>query len=137
LNENNPLFKLGALRLIAAGATTLICTSGDVAETPLAVATAVNVYDPGSEIFPVTRNGLLVALPRDAPLAKYSTLLMLPELTLALAVRSNPAGAEKLAPSEGLMMLTVGVGGAGGFTVTWIAEEVVESPFAVATAVIA
>jgi len=61
----------------------------------------------------VTRKGSLVALPSEAPLAKYSTLLTVPPLTLALAVKSKLAGAVKIAPSEGLVMLTVGGTAAG------------------------
>ena len=67
-------------------------------------------------------------------LAKKATLVTVPPLTVALAVMGTLAGAMKVAPPLGLVMLTVGAD-AGGLTVMLTTAEVAEIPAAVATAV--
>ena len=63
--------------------------------------------------------------------AKKATLVTVPLLTEALAVMGTLAGAVKVAPPLGLVMLTVG---AGGLMVMFTTAEVAETPAAVATA---
>ena len=62
-------------------------------------------------MLPVTLNGDTVARPSDVVPAKYSTLVTVPPLTLASAVRAKLAGAAKTEPFVGLVNVTVGVGG--------------------------
>ena len=64
-------------------------------------------------------------------LAKNETLVTVPPLTEALAVMGTLAGAVKVAPPLGLVMLTTGT----PLTVMTTGAEVVEIPPAVATAV--
>src|ERR1051325_5601303 len=95
----------------ATGVTTLIVTGADVADIPLAVATAVNWYEPAAMMFPVTLNGDTVALPSDVVPAKYSTWVTVPPLTLASALRAKLTGAAKTAPLVGVVRVTAGGSG--------------------------
>ena len=58
--------------------------------------------------------GVVWADPNKLAPAKNETLVTVPLLTEALALMGTLAGAVKVAPLAGLVMLTVGVGGGGG-----------------------
>ena len=66
---------------------------------------------------------------------KKETLVTVPELTAASAEIGTSAGAVKVAPLAGLVMLTVGEGGVEAVTVMATTDEVLDMPAAVATAV--
>lgn len=86
----------------------MIFTTDEVAESPDAVATAFNAYEPAFGRLPVTANGDVVACPNDVVPAKYSTFVTVPPVTEAVARRLILAGAEKTAPDGGLVKVTVG-----------------------------
>src|SRR5437899_1619673 len=89
-------------------------TTEEVADTPEAVATAVRAYAPGLGRLPVTLKGERVACPSELAPAKYSTLVTVSPVTLALAVKPMLAGAAYTAPSAGLVMVTEGGAAAAG-----------------------
>src|SRR6478735_6942039 len=73
---------------------TLTVIAAEVVTAPvLSVALAVIVYVPAVTLFQLTLYGVLVALPNDTEPLKYSTLLMLPSLSVAFAVKPIDAGA--------------------------------------------
>ena len=81
-------------------------------------------YELGVGFVPIRKRG---KLPFKTEIAKYS-------LEYGEAEMEMLAGAVKMAPATGLVMLTVGVGGAG-LTVIFTTAEVADTPAAVATAV--
>jgi hypothetical protein len=92
-------------------ARTVTLTTTDVAETPAAVATAVSAYGPAAKLLAVIPKGDVWLEPNSKPLPKNETFVTVPLLTEALAEMVTSAGAAKVAPLEGLVMETVGVGG--------------------------
>src|SRR5579862_3220439 len=109
-----PFVTCAELSVTAPGATTVTFTAVEVAEIPAAVATAVNAYDPAGRLLAVTVNGEFVLEPRELVPTKNATLVTVPLLTVALAVTLKVAGAVNTELLVGVVMFTVGVGGAAG-----------------------
>jgi hypothetical protein len=107
------LVAVGPLSVTATGVTTVIFTTADVADKPPAVATALRPYAFARGKLPATLKGGTVEWPSEVVPAKYSTFVTVPPLTVAFAVRLTLAGAAKVAPAIGLVMLTVGAVASG------------------------
>jgi hypothetical protein len=115
------------------GATTLMSTTDEVAETPEAVATAVSEYESAGKLLSVRLNGGVETAPKGEVPLKKVTLVTVPPVAVASAAMLISAGAVKTVPSSGLVILTETE--IGATTVMFTTEEVLESPEAVATAV--
>jgi hypothetical protein len=88
---------------------TVTLTAVDVVlEFLLSVALAVSEYEPGPAFDQVKRNGAAVTAPSREPLAKNSTLLIVPSGSVAFAVIEMVAGAVNVLPFVGEVILTVG-----------------------------
>lgn len=126
----------GAVKLIDGGlfVVTESVIAVEVAAAPrLSDATAVIVCEPTPTLLQITEYGDDIDDPSDVLPLKYSTLVMLPSLSDALAVKLKLPGANALAPLVGDVILTVG----NEFEITVIGADVDVAPrLSVATAVI-
>src|SRR2546422_527713 len=103
---------------------TVTFTAADVAVAPrLSVATAVREYVPAGALLHEKLKGAVVSSPSLVAPWKNSTLATLPS-SVAVAEIGNCAGAVKVAPLAGLVMLTAG----GLLTVMFTAADVVVKP---------
>jgi len=111
------------------GPLTVIVTAADVVAAPaLSVALAVSVYVPAARFAMLTLYGAVVSVPTRLLPLKKSTFATVPSLSAAVAFTVTLAGAVKVAPLAGLVMLTVGGTFGGPLTVIVTAVEVVIAP---------
>ena len=113
---------------MANGLTVMLIALEVVTAPALSVALAVSVKFPAATLFHVKLYGDVVSVPNSVLPLNNSTLLMVPSLSVAVASMAIFAGAVKVAPLAGLVMLTVGDRLADGLTVMLIGLEVVAAP---------
>src|SRR2546422_10635706 len=127
------------METVGASSTVIEIGLDVVLAPPLSVATAESEYFPAGTWDHVTVNGAEVAVAIRVPPWKNSTCVTVPSGSEALAVSVIVAGAMKIEPVGGLVIVTTGgwfMGPLGGITVIETGSERVDiPPLSVATAV--